>query len=230
MAFTEQPEMTLSQRLANITNYLRDATDVATTENIDGGDIGSVPVQSAPSTTGFVASPTTSGHTFLLAWQPAGAIVEPTALDATSLTTAAASATNPVIDGAAAPGVAGTFARGDHVHPTDTSRAPLASPTFTGAATAPVFKSTATQTPVTASTSGTVTFSQPEQGASYKKVVIYCAAALGTAAYVFPTAFTQTPAIIATNGLAATVVTALTANGCTVTGATSTGFIFLEGY
>ncbi len=34
-------------------------------------------------------------------------------------------------------GVAGTFARGDHVHPTDTSRAPLASPTFTGTPEAP---------------------------------------------------------------------------------------------
>jgi hypothetical protein len=43
------------------------------------------------------------------------------------------------MDGAAAVGVGTTFARNDHVHPTDTSRAPLASPTFTGTATAPTF-------------------------------------------------------------------------------------------
>ena len=47
------------------------------------------------------------------------------------------SSTTPVMDGAAAIGVATTYARADHVHPTDTSRAPLASPTFTGVPAAP---------------------------------------------------------------------------------------------
>lgn len=42
------------------------------------------------------------------------------------------STTNPVVDGTASPGSAGTVARSDHKHPTDTTRAPLASPTFTG--------------------------------------------------------------------------------------------------
>jgi len=42
------------------------------------------------------------------------------------------SVTVPSMDGVAAVGVGVTTARGDHVHPTDTSRAPLASPTFTG--------------------------------------------------------------------------------------------------
>jgi hypothetical protein len=45
--------------------------------------------------------------------------------------------TNPVMDGIAAPGALTTYSRGDHVHPTDTSRAPLASPAFTGNPTAP---------------------------------------------------------------------------------------------
>jgi hypothetical protein len=44
---------------------------------------------------------------------------------------------NPIMDGVAAPGVAVAYSRGDHVHPTDTSRAPLASPAFTGNPTAP---------------------------------------------------------------------------------------------
>lgn len=39
---------------------------------------------------------------------------------------------NPAMDGVVTPGARGTVARGDHVHPTDTSRAPTTSPTFTG--------------------------------------------------------------------------------------------------
>lgn len=38
----------------------------------------------------------------------------------------------PVVDGTAAAGMSTLFSRQDHVHPTDTSRAPLASPAFTG--------------------------------------------------------------------------------------------------
>ena len=47
------------------------------------------------------------------------------------------SSTTPVVNGTAAVGVGTTTARGDHVHPTDTSRAPLASPALTGTPTAP---------------------------------------------------------------------------------------------
>ncbi|GAB9186059.1 hypothetical protein [Bradyrhizobium diazoefficiens] len=43
----------------------------------------------------------------------------------------------PAMDGAAARGVATHWARADHIHPTDTSRAPLASPALTGTPTAP---------------------------------------------------------------------------------------------
>ena len=50
---------------------------------------------------------------------------------------AAASSTTPKMNGTAAVGTETAFARGDHVHPTDTSRAPLASPTFTGTPAAP---------------------------------------------------------------------------------------------
>ena len=50
---------------------------------------------------------------------------------------AAASTTTPAMDGTAAVGTETAFARGDHVHPTDTSRAPLASPALTGTPTAP---------------------------------------------------------------------------------------------
>jgi hypothetical protein len=43
----------------------------------------------------------------------------------------------PLMDGTAAVGTSLLFARQDHVHPSDTSRAPLASPTFTGDPKAP---------------------------------------------------------------------------------------------
>jgi hypothetical protein len=47
------------------------------------------------------------------------------------------SVATPNMDGTGAAGTATTVSRGDHVHPTDTSRAPLASPTFTGSPAAP---------------------------------------------------------------------------------------------
>ena len=43
----------------------------------------------------------------------------------------------PLMDGTAAVGTSLLFARQDHAHPSDTSRAPLASPVFTGTPTAP---------------------------------------------------------------------------------------------
>jgi hypothetical protein len=48
-----------------------------------------------------------------------------------------AGATQPTMNGTAAIGTATRFARVDHVHPSDTSRAPLASPALTGTPTAP---------------------------------------------------------------------------------------------
>lgn len=50
---------------------------------------------------------------------------------------AAASATSPKMDGTATVGTETAFARGDHVHPHDTTKANLASPTFTGTPEAP---------------------------------------------------------------------------------------------
>jgi hypothetical protein len=47
------------------------------------------------------------------------------------------SAALPLVDGTASAGTATTFSRGDHIHPTDTSRAPLNSPGFIGTPTAP---------------------------------------------------------------------------------------------
>ena len=48
-----------------------------------------------------------------------------------------ATTTTPKVNGTAAVGSETKWAKGDHVHPTDTTRAPLASPTFTGTPKAP---------------------------------------------------------------------------------------------
>lgn len=60
--------------------------------------------------------------------------------------------------GVASSGVSYRFARADHVHPIDTTRAPLASPTFTGTVTIPAGASIAGYAPIASPTfTGTVT-------------------------------------------------------------------------
>jgi hypothetical protein len=92
------------------------------------------------------------------------------------------------------------------------------------------FSNSGGQSSVSGSTSGAVTFSEPFQGTVYKKVIIYLSSLVGTASYTFPTAFTNTPAIITTNGPTSAIVTSLSTTAVTVTGTSTTGFIFLEGY
>jgi hypothetical protein len=94
---------------------------------------------------------------------------------------------------------------------------------------APVFNSSASQTTLTGS-AGTAVCSQPEQGSSHKKVVIYLNGYTntGTQTYTFPTAFTYTPYVY---GLTAGVSGAsVSTTSVTFTTTLATGFVFLEGY
>jgi hypothetical protein len=96
-----------------------------------------------------------------------------------------------------------------------------------GTVTATAVANNAAQSVVNCSTSGTATFSEREQGASYKNVIVHEAACLGTASYTYPTAFTYTPDTL---GADASTVTSVSATAATVTGSTTTGFSQLYGY
>jgi hypothetical protein len=79
----------------------------------------------SPALTGTPTAPTAAADT------------STTQLATTAFVLGQAGATAPAMDGTAAVGTATRFARADHVHPADTSRAPLASPALTGTPTAP---------------------------------------------------------------------------------------------
>jgi len=60
-------------------------TNVPTATNLAGTGVDYAPYQSASATTGYIPAPTTSGHTYVYAWQPGGSAVAPTAVDANTL-------------------------------------------------------------------------------------------------------------------------------------------------
>jgi len=116
------------------------AADIAT---LVGTDM--VPVARSGSTTAYKGT-LTEVTTFVVANLPvastgtAGVVkVDGTTITITSGTIAASAApytSAPTMNGTAAPGISAQYSRGDHVHPTDASLAPKASPTLTGTVTA----------------------------------------------------------------------------------------------
>lgn len=121
------------------TNALWAATTTGSITIGAGLTTGSLAIAAA----GTGATPITLGHTnatlavtstgFNLT--TAGALTLSSTIAATGLAGSLLSSANPVINGTAAPGTSAIPSRQDHVHPTDTTRAPLASPTFTGKVT-----------------------------------------------------------------------------------------------
>jgi hypothetical protein len=97
------------------------------------GQAGSTTTVAIGSTTGTSTTTlqgTTNGVT-------AAADTNSVALATTAYVVGQAGSATPLVDGTAAVGTSLRFARQDHVHPTDTTRAALASPTFTGTPAAP---------------------------------------------------------------------------------------------
>lgn len=78
----------------------------------------------------------------------------------------AATSTTPAMDGTASVGSETTWAKGDHVHPTDTSRAPLASPTFTGTPAAPTATAGTNTTQIATTAFVTTAISNAQTGAA----------------------------------------------------------------
>jgi hypothetical protein len=95
---------------------------------------GTVTIPAGASISGFapLAGPIFTG---VPAGPTAAVDTNTTQLATAAFVIAQAASATPLIDGTAAVGTSTRFARGDHVHPTDTTRAPVASPTFTGAVT-----------------------------------------------------------------------------------------------
>jgi hypothetical protein len=137
------------------------STQIATTAFVQGELTAKAPLAS-PAFTGNPTAPTaTAGDndtsiatTAFVTTAVAGVATVPPATVA------------PLMNGAAAVGVATKYAREDHVHPTDTSLAPLASPTFTGDPKAPT--PTAGDNDTSIATTAFVTSAITTAGATYQ--------------------------------------------------------------
>jgi hypothetical protein len=104
------------------------------------------------------------------------------------------STASPSMDGTATPGSSGFWADGAHVHPTDTSLAPKANPTFTGTVTIPAGASIAGYAPLAspAFLGVPTTFASPTAGDISTKLATtaFVSNAVGASAYTLPTAST----------------------------------------
>lgn len=94
----------------------------------------------------------------------AAADTNSTALATTAFVVGQAGSATPLVDGTAAVGTSLRYARQDHVHPTDTTRAALASPAFTGTPTAPTATAGTNTTQI--ATTAFVTAAVPAFGAT----------------------------------------------------------------
>ena len=113
----------------NVANLLSEDV-VRLSEALDSIDTDVAALQSkaplaSPALTGTPSAPTAAVDT------------NTTQVATTAFVLGQASAANPVINGTATAGSSSRYSRADHIHPTDTTRAPVASPTFTGTPAAP---------------------------------------------------------------------------------------------
>ena len=126
MALKFPPPPTLASKDAQTQQLNRWLIEIQSILNSDG----TVNIGDSPVLTGTPTAPTAPGGTNTTQIATTAFVLENSG--------GVPSTTVPLVD--ATPGEVGTsthFARADHVHPTDTSRAPLVSPAFTGTPTAP---------------------------------------------------------------------------------------------
>jgi hypothetical protein len=124
---TNLPQPSSSTPLANGTGFAGSSLFYSRQDHVHPTDTSRAPLNS-PTFVGVPTGPTasTGNNTTQLAT---------TAFVLANVPVAAVSV--PLINGSAAVGSSLLYARQDHIHPTDVSRAPLASPTFTGVPAAP---------------------------------------------------------------------------------------------
>ncbi len=113
-----------------VVNYGTSATTAAAGN--DSRITGALSAATAATTYAPLASATLTGTPTV---PTASLNTNTTQIASTAFVLGQAGTSTPAMNGTAAVGTATQFARQDHVHPTDTSRAPTASPTFTGTIT-----------------------------------------------------------------------------------------------
>jgi hypothetical protein len=168
----------VTQTAGNSTTLLATTAFVTTADNLKANI-------ASPSLTGTPLSTTAAADT------------NTTQIATTAFVVGQAGSATPLADGTAAVGTSLRYARQDHVHGTDTTRAPLASPTFTGTVTIPAGASISGFAPL-ASPAFTGTPSLPTGTTGVTQTAGNNTTALATTAFVttaVPAAATHTQAL-----------------------------------
>jgi hypothetical protein len=135
----------------------------------------SILLPNASGTVAFIDSPAFTGTPTA---PTAAATTDTTQIATTAYVKDQKYTTNPAMNGSAAIGSTGYFSDGGHIHPTDTSRAPIASPTFTGTPAAPTAATTNDSTQI-------ATTAYVKNQASVTTPLVDGTASVGTAASLF---------------------------------------------
>jgi hypothetical protein len=160
---------------------LTNATGLPISTGVSGLGTGVAAFLATPSSANLATALTDESGTSTVAFTNSPTFVTPnigvaTGTSFNSIT--GLSSTTPSMDGSAAIGTGTTAARADHVHATDTSRAPLNSPTFTGTVTVP--------TPVNDSDASTKAYvDSAAQGIDWKASVRAATTTSGTLSSAF---------------------------------------------
>ena len=198
------------------------------------------PASTGTATAGTGATAARSDHVHAIGASPAltGTPTAPTAAADTNTTQIATTAfvvgqagtSNPPMDGTATPGTSLRYARQDHVHATDTSRAPLASPALTGTPTAPTAAAgtNTTQIATTAFVNAEITNDRPFEATAGNIAMngAQSAGSLGTVArgdHVHPTDTSRAP--LASPALTGTPTAPTAAAGTNTTQIATTAFV-----